>query len=96
MAAGHGDTADQKRTAVVAWEHRTSRQHQLLQPWLVLTFPAWAALPWAAGLSSSSEALRAKPNAQGDKCTSLVLGYFLPISENYSTTDGFSGQKGPP
>lgn len=96
MAAGHGGTAEQKRSAVVAREHRTSWEHELLQPWLVLTFPMRAALPWAAGRSSSSEALHAKPNAQGDKCASLVLGYFLPISENYSTTDGFSGQKGPP
>lgn len=96
MAAGHGDTVGQKRSAMVAWECRTNREHRLLQPWLVLAFPMWAALPWAAGLSSSSETLCAKPNAQGDKCASLVLGYFLPISENYSTTDGLSGQKGPP
>lgn len=77
MAAGHGDTAEKKRSAAVAQEHRTSWEHQLLQPWLVLTFPVWAALPWAAGLSSSSEALQAKPNAQGNKCASLVLGYFF-------------------
>lgn len=54
-----------------------------------------AALPWAAELDSISESLHAKSSVQGNKCTSLVLGYFLPISENYSTTDGFSGQKGP-
>lgn len=58
-------------------EHSSSREHQLLQPWLVLPVPVQAALPWAPGLSSRAEALPANPNAQGENYASLVPGYFF-------------------
>lgn len=77
MSAGHGDTAEQMTSVVVAQEHRPGWEHKLLQPWLVLAFPTGTALPWGAGLSSSAEALPAKPSAQGNKHASLVLGYFF-------------------
>lgn len=77
MAAGHRDTAEQMTSVVVAQEHRPGWEHKLLQPWLVLAFPTGTALPWGAGLSSSTGALPAKPSAQGNKCTSLILAYFF-------------------
>lgn len=74
MSTSHGcwphGTAEQKTSAMVAREHLSSQEHQLLQSWLVPIF-------WAAGLSSILDALHVKPNAQGDKRANLLLGYFF-------------------
>lgn len=52
----------------------------VLQSWLILPFPMWASLPWAAGLSPISEAFHAKPRARNaPACPGLFFCSFQKI-----------------